>query len=133
MVWSAQEAPGKVTKDKILSIRTSDLNAIEATINIEDETIEISDYLAVLLGCLADRGTGRRNQFIFKNLNSKNFERILQQASGAILGADVTPIMPGAFLTALHIYQNIRMPSAQRNAMQKGRQVLDPLAARDSA
>lgn len=81
MVWAAQEAPGIVTKDKILSILITDLNALEATVNIEGTIIEISDYLAELLDCLIGRSSGRRSQFIFKNLNSKNFERILQQAS----------------------------------------------------
>ena len=129
MVWAAQEAPGMVTKDKILSILITDLNALEATVNIEGTIIEISDYLAVLLGCLIDRSSGRRSQFIFKNLNSKNFERILQQASMAILGIEEAPIMPSAFLTSFHIYPNIRMPSVQRRAMQKGRQILDDLSA----
>lgn len=125
MVWAAQEAPEMITKEKVLSIRTDELNTLEATINIEGIIIEISDYLAVLLGCLISRSSGKRDQLIFKNLNSKSFERILQQASIAVLGAEETPIMPSAFLTSFHIYPNIRMPSVQRRAMQKGRQILD--------
>ncbi|MCC5832507.1 MAG: hypothetical protein JJU12_05635 [Chlamydiales bacterium] len=121
MVWCAQEAPGVVTKDEILSIRSSDLNELEATVKIKDTAIEISDNLALLLGCLTDRCTGRKKQPIFKNLNPKCFERILRQSSAAILGVDAIPVMPSAFLTSLHIYQNIRMPSAQRRAMQNGR------------
>ncbi|MBA3816181.1 MAG: hypothetical protein H0X29_06610 [Parachlamydiaceae bacterium] len=126
MVWCSQELPGEITKEQVLALSTINFNAEEATLNINDNIIEIADGLSQLLSILRGRSSGKRSHLLFKNLTPKEFERILHDASIAVLVPESPAILPSDFLTFPHIYANIRMASKQRLSMQQGRHMVKP-------
>jgi hypothetical protein len=125
MIWCAQEAAVKVTIDQILSLSNYDLNIQKGTFQIANQSITHSEGLLELLNCLRGREGAKREQKLFRNLNAKNLERILQEASIAVLGTDAEAVTPSAFLTAPHIFPNIRMSAAQRQTMRNSRRLID--------
>lgn len=123
MVWCSYDQPGRVSEDQILALSTSDLNSEEATIEVGNFTIEISNGLTSLLTCLRGRGRGKRPIKLFKNLDNRSLREILKEACLSVLCPKEKLVTPGSFLVFPHVFKGVDMPIAQRRAMMRMRQM----------
>lgn len=131
MVWCAQEGYDSITELQILDLRTNVLNILEATLQIGEFTVEISDGLALLINSFTARNSGKQNRRLFQHLDYRSIQRIVHESSLAVQGSDKEPIAPSAFLTSPHVYPDIRISTAQRQAMRDGRQMVEPMLPLD--
>jgi hypothetical protein len=120
LVWNAEEKDEpRITIKQALRLSSQDIVENDAAIIVNGVQLTISWGLLDLLRCLRGEGRGKRACRLFKNLDlsGKTLERALIEASKTVLPNKADSVLPAAFLIQPHVYQGIRMTSAQRAAM----------------
>jgi len=127
LVWIAQEGDnGPLAIPKVLQLTTKDIASEDDTVVIGRVETIVSWGLKQLLECLRGKGEGKRGLRLFASLDpsGKALERALIEASKKILPEGASPVLPAAFLISPHVYQGVRMSSAQRNAMRSAKPIV---------
>lgn len=119
LLWAAQEGKtNSIHIKQVINITSQDIILDDPAIKIGGIELDISWGLHDLLLILRGKGQGIRQRRLFENIDSmgKALERLLHDASKKLLGQDVLPVLPAAFLELPHPFPGLRVPIAQRRA-----------------
>jgi len=107
MVYISQNGTRSYSIKRLLELTTA--NVIENRFLIDDEEIEHSEGVAILLKEYIGNQPLKRPQKLFPNLTIDILEDRFRQASEKILPPGTTPALPEAFLLFPHPHKNVRM------------------------
>ncbi|MBN2479721.1 MAG: hypothetical protein JXA94_05790 [Parachlamydiales bacterium] len=116
-VHIAQDPDNTVSIKEILSLTTSKIE--NRTICLNTCEVEITQGLADLILAFIGQKSVKKHQKIFPNLSVDRLEDLCHKASEIILPEEKVPILPEAFLTFPHSYEDMRIISKHRKEQQK--------------
>lgn len=107
MIYISQNGTRSYSIKRLLELTTA--NVIENRFLIDDEEIEQSEGVAILLKKYIGNQPLKKPQKLFPNLNPDNLANRFRQASEKILPPGSIPALPEAFLLFPHPHKNVRM------------------------
>lgn len=108
IVYIAKNGTRPYSIKRLLELTTE--NVIQSGLLIDNEEIEHSEGVAILLKEYIGDQPLKRPQKLFPNLTIDNLEDRFRRASEKILPPGSTPALPEAFLLFPHPHKNVRMP-----------------------
>jgi hypothetical protein len=117
-----------ISTEDILNITSLDVNFPEKTLKIGNEILPIPHWIFLLLRCYVSNKKQNHAHRLFKSLDihGKALERAFREASKAVLGSDVTPILPEAMKYLPHGYIEGRIPISELKTMRQVEPLITP-------
>jgi hypothetical protein len=126
LIWLAQDADtSNITLKRVLAFDTTNIDKDNPIIVFDGRSVKISIGLHRLLTILQGKGSGNRSRLIFAHLSDSYLQHAMKEASIALFGPNMTPILPAAFLCFPHSMNKTRLSRKERARLR----AIDPGAA----